>query len=147
MTLSYSDNIITITSTKLADFGIITSATLVGYIDCGTIKYTKVVVSGDVTANTFTINEVLFSLSTLADLLITLTLTVVYNNGDDTTVENGCIFMNKDTSCAVAAIHSINPNEELVNDFFLLVNAYLGKCKCTDFCIIKTRLDNALENC
>ena len=74
-----------------------------------------------------------FSLSTLADKLVSLVLTVVYNNGSDTTVEKGCIFMNKDTSCSVATAVALEANEEIQNDFFLLVNAHLGKCVCTDF--------------
>ena len=156
MTSTYSSGDISITSTNLSNFSIIDTATLEVKINCCDTVYTDEITSGEVTANTYTIdNEDLFGDATLDDGIYSLTLTVEYNNGSTTTQELGCVFVDEETACLVADKVSgdidVNTYEGqqlllLEMDYFLLKNAANGcPCECEDFCAILERVWKAVD--
>lgn len=106
MTISYNSTTdeITITSTLLADFGVISSAVLTGGINCpSTLSLSDTIVSGDVTANAFVVSKSDFFGSTddYADGVYTFKLTVTFTSNSVTT-EIGCLFIDNETACEVA---------------------------------------------
>lgn len=135
MTISYNSTTdeITITSTLLADFGVISSAVLTGGINCpSTLSLSDTIVSGDVTANAFVVSKSDFFGSTddYADGVYTFKLTVTFTSNSVTT-EIGCLFIDNETACEVAKLANGDCDTlELKVNYYLLSNAGQGDCEC-----------------
>jgi hypothetical protein len=132
MTISYNSvtDDITITSTQLADFGVITSAVLTGGLNCPTtLTYSDTIVTGDVTSNAFVVDKTEFfgSADNLADGVYSFVLTVTSTSNVITT-ETGCLFIDNDTACTIAKlVHATNCDTlELKTNYYLLSNAGHG---------------------
>jgi len=155
MIVTYSSGVFTIESTKLSNFAIIDKATITSKINCCDPEYSDEVEAGDVTANAFTLDSTFFSTSEVTDGIYSFNLTVEYNNGDKTTEELGCYFVDEETACLVADKVSGNidvntpEGRELLlleMDYFLLKNAANGcPCECSDFCMILERVWKAVD--
>lgn len=158
MTVIYtsSPQTIQIVSTNLSNFAIIDTATLTSKINCCDTVYSVEILVGDVTANTYTIdNEEFYGDADLNDGIYSFTLTVEYNDGSAITQELGCLFVDEDTACLVADKISGNVDVNtyegqqtllLEMDYFFLKNAANGcPCECNDFCAILERVWKAVD--
>jgi hypothetical protein len=149
MTITHNSDysVITITSTNLSDFSLLSSVTLSATINCSTTEYTDTIVEGDVTTNSFNVDiSTMFGTDTLEDSVYEFVLTI--NKNDSTTVkEYGCLFVDNETKCKVAECVKDKQNLELQLDYYILSRASGCSCACSDMCKIYNRLKNELTCC
>jgi len=139
---------ITLQSDYIKDFTGVDSVTLTAKINCGTTEYTDTIVEGDVTlaTGTFTLDiSETFGTTTLADGVYSFTLEV--DSSGSIQPDNGCLFVDNETKCDVAACVKNTENLQLQLDYWIVSRAGAGGCECAcdDLCEVYKRITNELS--
>lgn len=139
---------IQITSSNLTSFAAISSVVLYGTIGCDG-DYSDTIIEADVTlaTGTFTVDlSELFGTTSLDDNIYGFKL-VITKTDDSIITEYNCLFVDNETTCAIADKVVSSGSTDLALYGYLLKYGQDCDCDCSDLCIIFKKLQNELSDC
>lgn len=145
MTVTYTNGVFTVTSTEFAET--YEKATLYSTINCEG-DYSIEIQDGDLSGNNYAIdNQEFYSLEELSRGLYYFKLVFEYAGSSSVRVEEFCYFIDDDLLCEIVEKVTSEQDVSLQLDHFLVYNASLCNCNCTNFCTIYKRIRDELSDC